>query len=101
LNPEIVRLKEIVANAIEELELLALDNGISTNIDIPNDFPAGETKIYADPMRIQQVLRNLISNALRFTASGGSVTMSARVISKPGNNGIPASANSNGHAVLP
>ena len=94
LNPEIVRLKEIVANAIEELELLALDNGISTNMDIPNDFPA----IYVDPVRVQQVLRNLISNALRFTPSGGNVTVSARVIRKVGNNGIPASANSHGHA---
>lgn len=95
LNPEIVRLKEIVANAIEELELLALDNGISTSIDIPNDFPA----IYADPVRVQQVLRNLISNALRFTPAGGSVIVSARVIRRAGNNSIPASANSNGHAV--
>src|SRR5437763_4025004 len=95
LNPEIVRLKEIAANAIEELELLALDNGIRTSIDIPNDFPA----IYADPVRIQQVLRNLISNALRFTPSGGGVNVSARVIRKAGNNSMPASANSNGHEV--
>jgi signal transduction histidine kinase len=97
LNPEIVRLKEIVSNAIEELELLALDNGISTSIDIPSDLPA----VYADPVRLQQVLRNLISNALRFTPSGGSVTISARVVRKADNNGIAESANSNGHAVSP
>ncbi len=95
LNPEIVRLKEIVANAVEELELLALDNGISTRIDIPSDFPA----LYVDPVRLQQVLRNLISNALRFTPSGGSVTVSARVIRRASNNGILGSVSSNGHTV--
>ncbi len=75
LNPALVKLQDIVANAIEELELMAVDNDITMNVEVPHDFPP----IYADPVRMQQVLRNLISNALRFTPSGGNVTIAASI----------------------
>ncbi len=78
LNRALVSLQEIVADAIEELELMATDNGIDIIVDIPHDFPP----IYADAVRVQQVLRNLISNALRFTPSGGNVTISATITNR-------------------
>ena len=73
LNREVTNLQEIVANAVEELELMAIDNAITINMAVPDDFPP----IYVDAVRIQQVLRNLVSNSLRFTPSGGQVTISA------------------------
>jgi signal transduction histidine kinase len=73
LNREIVRLSEIVDHAIEELELIATDNEISLDVDIPSDFP----ELHADAIRMQHVMRNLIHNALRFTQPGGSVTIDA------------------------
>lgn len=75
LSHEIVSLQEIVANAVEELELTALDNGVTILVDLAKDFP----RLYADMVRLQQVLRNLLSNALHFTPSGGSITISACV----------------------
>src|SRR5579859_5474449 len=76
LNRSIIALPELIRNSIEELELTAQDNGITIVADIPANLP----RLYADGTRVQQVLRNLISNALRFTPPGGSVTISARVL---------------------
>ncbi len=73
LNKNVVSFHDIVANAVEELELMAKDNGITLQVKVADDFPP----IYVDAVRIQQVLRNLLSNALRFTPTGGQVTIVA------------------------
>ncbi|HLG66192.1 MAG TPA: ATP-binding protein [Ktedonosporobacter sp.] len=75
LSREIVSLPDIVTNAVEEMELSAIDNGVTINVDVARDFP----RLYADAMRLQQVLRNLLSNALRHTPAGGQVTVAASV----------------------
>jgi len=74
LNREMISFPAIVSNAIEELELVARDSGITTKVEIASDFPL----IYADAVRMQQVLRNLLNNALRFTPPGGNVTISTQ-----------------------
>ncbi len=42
------------------------------------DAPAGLPSIDADPQRMTQVLANLVANALRYTPSGGSITLTAQ-----------------------
>jgi signal transduction histidine kinase len=64
-----------VADAVEELELTAADHGITIQMAIPERFP----RLYADAVRLRQVVRNLVSNALRFTPSEGQVIISAHV----------------------
>ncbi|MFG1609545.1 ATP-binding protein [Actinoplanes sp. NPDC049265] len=39
---------------------------------------AGDADVDADPVRIAQVLTNLITNAIRYTSAGGTVTVEAR-----------------------
>jgi len=75
LNREIVSLLPIVADAVEELELTAADHGITIQMAIPERFP----RLYADAVRLRQVVRNIVSNALRFTPSEGQVIISAHV----------------------
>lgn len=75
LNREIVSLLPIVTDAVEELELTAADYGISIHMAIPERLP----RLYADAVRIRQVVRNLVSNALRFTPSQGQVTIAVCV----------------------
>ncbi|EFL27138.1 sensor histidine kinase/response regulator [Streptomyces himastatinicus ATCC 53653] len=47
---------------------LAIDRGLSFEIAVGEDVPR---ELYSDEQRIQQILRNLLSNALKFTPSGG------------------------------
>ena len=69
-------LDELVKSALDELELTAQDAGIVLEDALPSDLPA----LQIDGVRVQQVLRNLLSNALRFTPSGGRVTITARML---------------------
>lgn len=79
LNRSVLHLAETVANSVEELELTAKDKKIEMAVAIPDDMP----RLYADGVRLQQVLRNLLSNALHYTPPGGNVSIAARIIDMP------------------
>jgi len=42
------------------------------------DFPGGETWIYADPERLYQAFKNVVSNAIKFTPDKGQITIDGR-----------------------
>ncbi|HKY97539.1 MAG TPA: PAS domain-containing sensor histidine kinase [Gemmatimonadaceae bacterium] len=48
-------------------------NGLSLDVDVPPWMPS----IQSDPARVQQILGNLISNAIKYTQRGGHVTIHA------------------------
>ncbi len=70
-------LKELISAAIDELEMSALDNQVALEAELPAGLPI----LHVDSVRLQQVLRNLLINALRFTPAGGRVIVSARALS--------------------
>src|SRR5688572_12439133 len=47
--------------------------GHSVVVDVPDDFPV----IKADALRLRQVLNNLVSNAIKYSPDGGTVTLRA------------------------
>jgi signal transduction histidine kinase len=51
----------------------------STSVSLVFDEPEGEVKMFTDDKKLSQILRNFISNALKFTPEG-EVRLSARVL---------------------
>jgi len=64
---------DLVAPAIERMRLQAERAGILLINNLPSDLEP----VNADSNRIQQVLVNLLHNAIKFTNPGGSVTVTA------------------------
>jgi len=65
---------EIIQNAVEPYLPQASKKQILISTDIYYPLP----KVDVDPLRITQVLNNLISNSLKFTPANGKVIVSAR-----------------------
>jgi len=73
LAPAPADLAELAAETVEAARPTASERGIDLGLDVEGPLP-----LEADARRLAQVLDNLVSNALKFTPSGGSVTVSAR-----------------------
>jgi two-component system OmpR family sensor kinase/two-component system sensor histidine kinase BaeS len=73
LHPETVAPEELVADAVSAFGSRAGGKGVSLTQLVPPGLPSLEV----DPVRIGEVLSNLLQNALRHTPTGGSVSVSA------------------------
>jgi signal transduction histidine kinase len=71
IQPALLDAGELLGEAIDAFAQVAADKGIT----LEAEFPAGPLPARFDHGRMLQVLANLITNALKFTARGGHVVL--------------------------
>ena len=76
LAPVRVDLYAFLDTLVRDLGPRGVESGVE--LALKADAPPG-TEILADPLRLHQVLENLVSNALKFSPSGGQVELSVRI----------------------
>lgn len=71
-----MNINSVIEYVTSTLAVLAKDKGLHIKTDEGTDLPA----IFADSQRLEQVLTNLISNAIKFTPEGHSITVKSELI---------------------
>jgi len=74
IEPSEVDLSEVAQVEVDQLEETAKARGLNLVYDRPATFP----KLMLDETKIHQVVMNFIDNAIYYTPSGGTVTVSLR-----------------------
>lgn len=69
LNKEPIDMASIIAAAIDSMQAAAEAKDIQLEVTLESSVPA----IAGDPNRLQQIVWNLVSNAVKFTPAGGRV----------------------------
>jgi NtrC-family two-component system sensor histidine kinase KinB len=80
LNLEPVDVSAVIAEALRRAEGQAKAQGIALTTLSKSDLP----RISADPLRLRAVFDNILSNSLKYTPGGGSVTIDSQCIAPNG-----------------
>jgi two-component system phosphate regulon sensor histidine kinase PhoR len=76
LSPAPVAAYDLLASAARRMQVQAERANITLQVDCTNDLP----EVQVDSQRLEQVLVNLIHNAVKFTRPGGEVVLLAEAI---------------------
>jgi signal transduction histidine kinase len=71
---EAIAIDELVASAAASAQWLLGGKQLAVNVEVAPNLPA----IRSDRTKLNQILINLLANAIKFTPDGGSVTVHAR-----------------------
>jgi signal transduction histidine kinase len=71
LEPKPLNLGELLHSLVDETQALARQHDISLILKLAESLP----EVYADAVRVRQIVLNLLNNAFKYAAEGGRVTI--------------------------
>jgi signal transduction histidine kinase len=74
-KPEMLDVQSVMKDSVRIFRNEAINKNISISCSIPKDL-----KVYVDLKMLQMVLRNMVSNGLKFTPKGGKIMISANIM---------------------
>jgi signal transduction histidine kinase/HAMP domain-containing protein len=86
-------IRDVVDKVVSDFEPMAELEGHTLTVNLPDDLPL----IQADAEKVQLILSNLISNAIKFTPEGGQIELAVQNYLK----GILVSVRDNGGGISP
>jgi PAS domain S-box-containing protein len=92
----------VVAECVPLVQRLAAEGGLALAVLPPQEGAgAGAVAVSADPVRLKQVLLNLLSNALKYTPRGGRVWVAWRAQPAGGGGGVRIEVGDTGPGLAP
>jgi two-component system, OmpR family, phosphate regulon sensor histidine kinase PhoR len=92
IRPRPLPLADVVPGSLEMLKQKAEERHVELAADIPADLPA----VLGDRDRLEQVLINLVDNAIKYSGSGSRVDVVARVLGDNGGRSVEIAVCDNG-----
>ncbi|MCG8493536.1 MAG: PAS-domain containing protein [Sneathiellales bacterium] len=71
LNERELDIRQLTQSCVSMVSARSLEK----NITVRSSLPAGQNGLYADPIRVKQILVNLLSNAVKFSGHGSRVNI--------------------------
>ena len=78
LNMQLLKFEDVLSNVLREFKALMNEKNISVEVDIPEKLI-----VYADENALGTVLRNLISNAIKFSYTNSNIKINASELLNP------------------
>jgi len=89
LKPQVIDLRDVGAQSLRTIEASAQAQNVEIRVSLSKD----PVRILADPVRVDQILNNLLTNAVKYTPARGHVTLrieteDGRAVIRVGDDGV-------------